>query len=51
MGLEAVQAQAGHASVDSTRTYLPPADDWLASQYPQGGRGDRREGVRRQARG
>jgi hypothetical protein len=33
MGLEAVQAQSGRASVESTRTYLSPADDWLASQY------------------
>jgi integrase/recombinase XerD len=33
MALEAVQAQAGHASIESTRTYLHLADDWLASQY------------------
>jgi len=33
MALEAVQAQAGHASVESTRIYLHLADDWLASQY------------------
>ena len=33
MGLEAVQAQAGHASIESTRIYLHLADDWLASQY------------------
>jgi integrase/recombinase XerD len=31
--LEAVQAQAGHASIESTRIYLHLADDWLASQY------------------
>jgi integrase/recombinase XerD len=31
MALEAVQAQAGHASIESTRVYL--ANDWLAGQY------------------
>jgi site-specific recombinase XerC len=33
MALEAVQAQAGHASIESTRIYLHLGDDWLASQY------------------
>jgi site-specific recombinase XerD len=33
MALEAVQAQAGHVSIESTRLYLHLADDWLASQY------------------
>jgi integrase/recombinase XerD len=33
MALEAVQAQAGHASIESTRIYLHLADDWLGSQY------------------
>ena len=33
MPLEAVQAQAGHASIESTRIYLHLADDWLASHY------------------
>ena len=33
MPLEAVQAKAGHASIESTRIYLHLADDWLASQY------------------
>ena len=33
MALEAVQAQAGHASIETTRIYLHLADDWLASQY------------------
>jgi site-specific recombinase XerD len=33
MALEAVQAQAGHVSIESTRIYLHLADDWLASQY------------------
>jgi integrase len=33
MALEAVQAQAGHASIESTRVYLHLADDWLAAEY------------------
>ena len=33
MALEAIQAQAGHASIESTRIYLHLADDWLAGQY------------------
>lgn len=33
MALEAVQAQAGHASIESTQIYLHLADDWLAGQY------------------
>jgi integrase/recombinase XerD len=33
MELEAVQAQAGHASIESTRIYLHLSDDWLASEY------------------
>ncbi|MCA1694496.1 MAG: tyrosine-type recombinase/integrase, partial [Actinobacteria bacterium] len=33
MSLEAVQAQAGHASIETTRIYLHLADDWLAGQY------------------
>ena len=33
MALEAVQAQAGHALIESTRIYLHLADDWLAGQY------------------
>ncbi|WP_203737802.1 tyrosine-type recombinase/integrase [Actinoplanes italicus] len=33
MALEAVQAQAGRACIESTRIYLHLADDWLASQY------------------
>lgn len=31
--LEAIQAQAGHASIESTRIYLHLGDDWLAAQY------------------
>jgi site-specific recombinase XerD len=30
MALEAVQAQAGHRSIESTRLYLHLANDWLA---------------------
>jgi integrase/recombinase XerD len=33
MSLEALQAQAGHASIDSTRIYLHLANDWLAGEY------------------
>jgi integrase len=33
MALEAVQAQAGHRSIESTRVYLHLASDWLADQY------------------
>jgi len=33
MALEAVQARAGHASVESARVYLHLANDWLADQY------------------
>ena len=47
MALEAVQAQAGHASIESTRIYLHLADDWLASQYRKAAEVDRRAGLRR----
>ena len=33
MALEAVQAQAGHRSIESTRIYLHLADSWLADEY------------------
>jgi site-specific recombinase XerD len=33
MALEAVQAQAGHRSIESTRVYLHLTNDWLAGQY------------------
>jgi len=33
MALEAVQAQAGHRSIESTRVYLHLANDWLAGEY------------------
>jgi len=35
MALEAVQAQAGHRSIESTRIYLHLSDNWLADQYRQ----------------
>ena len=33
MALEAIQAQAGHASIESTRLYLHLANDWLEKEY------------------
>ena len=33
MALEAVQAQAGHRSIESARVYLHLTNDWLAGQY------------------
>jgi integrase/recombinase XerD len=33
MALEAVQAQAGHLSIESTRIYLHLTSDWLAGEY------------------
>ena len=33
MALEAVQAQAGHRSIESTRIYLHLTNDWLAAEY------------------
>jgi site-specific recombinase XerD len=33
MALEAVQAQAGHASIETTRIYLQLGDRWLAEEY------------------
>lgn len=33
MALEALQAQAGHRSIESTRVYLHLANDWLAGEY------------------
>jgi integrase/recombinase XerD len=33
MELEAVQAQAGHRSIESTRIYLHLSDAWLAEEY------------------
>ena len=35
MALEAIQAQAGHRSIESTRIYLHLSNDWLASEYHQ----------------
>lgn len=33
MALEGIQAQAGHASIESTRIYLHRSNDWLAGEY------------------
>lgn len=33
MALEAIQAQAGHASIETTRIYLHLSNDWLAGEY------------------
>jgi site-specific recombinase XerD len=33
MSIEALQAQAGHASIETTRMYLHLTNDWLASEY------------------
>lgn len=33
MALEAVQAQAGHRSIESTRIYLHLGNDWLTGEY------------------
>jgi site-specific recombinase XerD len=33
MALEAIQAQAGHRSIESTRVYLHLTNDWLADEY------------------
>lgn len=33
MALEAIQAQAGHRSIESTRLYLHLANDWLDDEY------------------
>jgi len=35
MALEAVQAQAGHRNIESTRIYLHLSNTWLADQYHQ----------------
>ena len=35
MALEAIQAQAGHASIESTRIYLHLSNGWLAQEYHQ----------------
>jgi len=35
MALEAIQAQAGHRSIESTRIYLHLSSDWLEREYTQ----------------
>ena len=39
MALEAVQAQAGHRSIESTRVYLHLANEWLADEYARAAQG------------
>ena len=50
MAIEAVQAQAGHVSIESTRIYLHLTDDWLADEYRRAADADRRRPRRRAAR-
>jgi site-specific recombinase XerD len=33
MALEAIQAQAGHRSIETTRIYLHLSNEWLADEY------------------
>jgi site-specific recombinase XerD len=33
MALEALQAQAGHRSIEATRIYIHLANGWLAEEY------------------
>jgi site-specific recombinase XerD len=33
MALEALQAQAGHRSIETTRIYLHLSNEWLADEY------------------
>jgi hypothetical protein len=35
MALEAVQVQAGHRSIESTRNYVHLANTWLVQEYTQ----------------
>ena len=35
MELEAIQAQAGHRSIETTRLYIHLANEWLATEYHQ----------------
>ena len=35
MELEALQAQAGHRSIETTRLYIHLANEWLAAEYHQ----------------
>jgi hypothetical protein len=44
MALEAVQAQAGHRSIETTRLYLHLANDWLRWRASPGDPGDRHGG-------
>lgn len=33
MSIEASQAQAGHASIETTRVYVHVTNDWLGAEY------------------
>lgn len=33
MSIDALQAQAGHASIETTQVYLHLTNDWLAGEY------------------
>lgn len=46
MSLEALQAQAGHASIETTRVYLHLADDWLAAEYRKAAAAIEAQGLR-----
>ena len=45
MALEAIQAQAGHASIESTRVYIHLANGWLAEEYLRASRALEAEAV------
>jgi len=51
MALEAVQAQAGHRSIESTRVYLHLANGWLAEEYARAVTAIEDDGVRDLAEG
>ena len=46
MAIEAIQAQAGHRSITSTRVYLHLSVDWLADEYRRAARSHRGPGAR-----
>ena len=38
MALEAIQAQAGHRSIETTRIHLHLSNEWLADEYARAAR-------------
>jgi site-specific recombinase XerD len=38
VAVEAIQAQAGHRSIETTRLYLHLLSDWLSDEYHVSGR-------------